>query len=589
MGAAAWLTLAVLAAAVAAMAREWLEPALALGGAVGVLLLAGVLPVEDALAGFASPAVAIVALMLVLAGTLERSRWIRWLTGVLFGGGGGRATLLRSLPPVAILSGFLNNTPVVAVLIPAVREWARRRGQSSTRFLMPLSFAAIMGGTFTLIGTSTNLVVHGMLLDAGLPGFGVFELGRAGVPLAVLGVGFLVVVGWRFLPDRDDPLEEAARNTREYAATLRVHRGSPLVGDSVGDLRSLEGLYLAGIEREGELRTPVEPDAVIEGGDTLVFVGLVETLAELAAMPGVTARTDDVDAEEILESEETHLVEAVVSPSSPIVGRNVREAGFRGRYDAVVVAVHRHGERIVSKVGDIVLHPGDTLLLLAGPDFLERWRYSRDFYLVSEAGSVPRGLRLADWLEPAVLVGVVSTAAAGIFTILEAAVAGVLLLLATRRLRADDVWRSLHWPTLIVIATAIGVGNALVASGAAEAFAGTLVEWGSALGPAGVVGAVFLATALLTEIVANVAAAALVFPVALSAAEAGIVGLHPLAVAVAIGASVTFLTPIGYQTNTMVAGAAGYSFGDFFRAGIGLKILYVVVGAVLIPMVWGTG
>lgn len=589
MTAAAWLTLAVVAAAVAVMAREWLEPALALGAALGVLLLADVVSPAEALAGFASPAVAIVSLMLVLAGALERSPWIRWLTGVLFGRGGGRATLLRSLPPVAVLSALINNTPVVAVLIPAVREWAQRHGEAPSRFLMPLSFAAIMGGTFTLIGTSTNLVVHGMLLDAGAAGFGMFELGRAGVPLAVLGIGFLVLFGGAVITERTDPLEEVADNTREYVSRLRVEAGSPLVGRPVSSLRNLEGLFLAGIEREGELVSPVFPEMAIEAEDYLVFVGLVETLAEVVRTPGVTVRTGVLEDPDALESTATHMVEAVVSPSSPIVGRNIREAGFRGRYDTVVLAVHRHGERIVAKVGDIVLRPGDTLLLLTGPDFLERWRYSQDFYLVSEVGSLPRSLGVTDWVEPAVLGGVVVAATTGLLPILEAAVAGVLLLLGVRRLTPEDVWRSLHWPTLVIIATAIGVGNGLAASGVAPVFAGTLVEWGSALGPVGVVGAVFLVTTLLTEIIANVAAAALVFPVALQAAEAGIVGIEPLAAAVAIGASVTFLTPIGYQTNTMVAGAAGYSFGDFFRAGIGLKLIYVVAGAVLIPLVWGTG
>ncbi len=585
MGWEAWFTLAVLAVALVAMARDQLEPALALGGALGVLLLAGVLTAEKALAGFANPAVAIVALLLVMAGALERSPWIDWLAGVLFGNHGESKSLVRALFPVAGLSAFMSNTAVVSVLIPAVRAWARRRGAPPSKFLMAISFVSILGGVCTLVGTSTNLVVHGMLLETSDPGFGMFELARVGIPVAVLGIVYLALFGYRLLPARSDPLEKLHYNGREYVTRLRVAEESPLVGENVAALRRLQGLFLVSIERNGVAHSPARPQDEIRSGDTLVFAGLVDTIAELAAMPGVSAANETEGSGARLGEELSQLVEAVVSPSSPLVGQNIREAGFRSRYDAAVLAVHRHGERVASKIGDIVVRPGDTLLLLSGQDFLTRWQYSQDFYLVSNAGRMPQSVRPGDWVEPAALAGAVLAATLGLLSLLEAVVAGVVLLIVSRRLRPADIWASLNWRTLIIIATGIGLGNALVESGAAASLARAVMGWPSAFGPVGVIAAVLIAAAVLTEFTTNIAAAALMFPVALLAAQQGLASVHALAAAVAVGASASFMTPIGYQTNTMVAGAAGYKFRDFVRVGLPLKLIVLLVSSILIPIV----
>lgn len=584
MTGAAWLTLAVLAVVVIASASDRVDPTFALGGGVGLLLLVGVLSPERALEGFANPAVLVIGLLFILVGALERSPWLRWLSGLLFGDG-GEYLGIRGLAPVALLSAFLSNATVIAVLMPAVRTWGRRHRRGISSLMMPLGFAATLGGLLTLIGTASNLVVNGLLIQRGDRGLGLFEITWVGVPIVAVGVLYLAVAGPRLLPERQDPLGELDANPREYVGWLRVTPEGPLAGQTVGSLRHLKDLFVAGLERSGRLRGPIEPSELLEGGDVLAFVGRVDRIAELAAEAGlqpVEAGGDGAWSS----AAGFHLAEAVVSPSSPIVGHNIRETGFRGRYDAVVLAVHRHGEHLRQKIGDIVVRPGDTLLVAAGPSFLERWRYAHDFYLVSALGRVPTTVARGDWLEPAVLVAVIAAVAGGLLALLPAVVGGVLLLVALGRLRPADVWTAIHWPTLVMIAASIGMGHALADSGLASTTVRALLHSPGHLGPALLAALVLIAAALLTEVLDNPAAAALVFPVAAAVAAHGGLSLHGAAVAVAVGASTSFLTPFGYHGNVMISGAGGYRTRDFVRFGLPLKLLVLTTAAVLIPLIW---
>jgi di/tricarboxylate transporter len=578
-----WFTLAVVGGAVVAMVFEWIEPPLGLGMALGVLLLGGAVTPQGALIGFSSTAVATVGGLLILSSTLEHSYWIHWLTARLLGDRAGRGGLLRVLTAVAGLSAFMANTAIIAVFIPAVRTWAQKRGVAPSKFLLPLSFAGIVGGACTLVGTSTNLVVHGMLEGVRGEGLRMFTLAGAGLPVAVGGILFLVVVGYRLLPDRRVPMDDVVRNPREYVSRLRVDSGSRLAGSRIEKLRRLDGLFLAGLEREGTLLSPVSPRTRIRVDDVLVFVGMLDKITQLATTYGLVPAIDPASP---METEMTHLVEVVVSPSSPLAGSTVREAQFRGHYDAVILGVHRHGRHVMARIGDLIFHPGDTLLLATGKDFMSTWRHSQDFYLVSEAGSMPLSLRARDWLEPAVLGAVVLVASIGWLSLFKATLAGVLGMLVSKRLTAHDAWRAINWPVLFTIAAAIGIGKAMQESGVASAIADGIGTLTVGMGAAGAVAAVFLATAILTEFVTNVAAAALMFPVALGLASRGDLELMPLAVAVALGASLCFATPFGYHTNAMVAGAAGYRFRDFLFLGVPMKILCVAVGTVAIVWIW---
>jgi di/tricarboxylate transporter len=378
-------------------------------------------------------------------------------------------------------------------------------------------------------------------------------------------------------------MDDVAQDPREYVSRLRVDAGSRLAGSKIEKLRRLDGLFLAGLERDGTLLSPVGPHTTIRVDDVLIFVGMLAKITRLTTTYGLVPAVDPASP---LETEMTHLVEVVVSPSSPLAGSTVRDANFRGRYDAVILGVHRHGKHVMARIGDIIFHPGDTLLLATGKDFMSTWRHSRDFYLVSEAGSMPTSLRARDWLEPAVLGAVVLVASVGWLSLFKAAIAGVVGMLAAKRLTAHDAWRAINWPVLFTIAAAVGIGRAMEESGVASAMAEGIAGITAGIGPAGAVAAVFLATAILTEFVTNVAAAALMFPVAVGLAGQGHVELLPLAVAVALGASLCFATPFGYHTNAMVAGAAGYRFRDFLRLGIPMKVLCVGVGTVAIVWIW---
>jgi di/tricarboxylate transporter len=583
-----WFTLTAVGIAIVVMTLEWLEPAIALGILLGTLVLAGSVSPADALAGFANPSVATVGCLLVLSSSLEHSEWIRWLVARLLGTNVGRGSLARVLISAAGLSAFMANTAIVAVYAPALRNWAHAHHRSPSKFLMPLSFACILGGACTLVGTSTNLVVDGMLAASGGVQFGMFSLLPIGLPIAVAGILFLILCAFPLLPERGVPLDRVHRDPREYTARLRITPAGPLDGHRVQSLRRLDGLFLAGVEREGSLLSPVGPDLQLRGDDILVFVGVLSKVTALTTVAGLTAVEDGAGHRDVpLESDRTHLVEAVVSPSSPLLGQTIRDTEFRGRYDAVILAVHRHGEPIAARIGDIVLRSGDTLLLITGKDFTSAWHHSRDFYLVSEAGDVATHLRARDWVEPSILGAVVLAASVGLLPLVEAAVGGVVVLLVVRRWRASETWGQFPWAVLFTIACAIGVGTALERTGVADAIARSLLAGTGGIGTAGAIAVLFVTTTLLTELVTNVAAAAMVFPLALGLADAGAVAITPLAIVVALGASLSFVTPFGYHTNAMVAGVAGYRFSDFLRLGLVTKVVCLAAGIATIMIVWG--
>ncbi len=581
MSLGAWVTLAVLAAVIALAVSDLADPTVALGGGVGVLLLAGVLSPERALDGLANPAVAVIGLLFVLVAAVERTSWLARLAELGFGTGGRRAGA-RGLGAVAFISAFVSNATVVAVLMPAVREWCRRRNIDPSRLMMPVGFAATLGGMLTVIGTSSNLVLDGLLLGRGDRGLGFFELAAVGLPVAALGVLYLALYGPRLLPGRPDPLAEIGADPREYVGWLRVVPGGELDGATVADLRSLENLFVAGVEKAGGALRQAEPGDRLEGGDLLMLVGRVDGIAGLAARGGL----EPVEpGPEVLEGGGLELVEAVVSPSSPAVGRNIRETGFRGRYDAVVLAVHRHGRHLPGKIGDIVVQAGDTLLVAAGGDFLQRWRYARDFYLVSPVGEVGSPAR-RDWVPPALLLATIVAAATGLVPLLDAVVAGALAMVVSGRIRPSEIWPAIHLPTLAMIAASIALSHAVVDSGLAGTAVAAVLGEVRAVPPVLVVGLILGAAGLLTEVLDNAAAAALLFPVAVAAASSGGVSLHAAAVAVAVGAASSFVTPFGYHANIIVAGAGGYTLRDFVRFGLPLKILVLALAAVIIPLVW---
>ncbi|NKN33674.1 SLC13 family permease [Marichromatium bheemlicum] len=582
-----WFSLALVALCFLLFACTQVAPDIVTSGALTLLLVSGVLTAEEALAGFANPGMLTVGVLYVVVSGLAETGAIGWLGPRLLGRPRGpRAARARLMAPVAALSALLNNTPVVAIFIPAAQDWARRHRLELSRLLIPLSYAGIVGGTCTLIGTSTNLVVNGLYVEhQGGAGLGLFEPLWIGLPVTLITLGFLLLAGDWLLPRRQPPAAGYG-DLREYVAEMLVEPGSALVGRSIeaAGLRQLPGLFLVEIERGAQVLPAVSPQAVLQAGDRLVFVGAIDSMMELQRTRGLIPATDQVFKLDLPRPGRC-FVEAVLSDKSPLIGLSVRDGRFRNRYDAVIIALSRNGRRVHGKIGDIVLAPGDTLLLETRPDFVERQRNVRDFLLVSQIGdSHPLEHRRAP-LAIAIVLAMVAVVAFGWLSMLEAALLAAGSMILTGCTSGRIARRAPDWQVLVVIATSFGIGAALEKTGAAALLAGGLI--GLADGqPWPALGLVFVATALLTSLATNNVAAVLVFPIAVETARTMGVALEPFVLTLMVAASASFATPIGYQTNLMVFNVGGYRFGDFVRIGVPLTLLVGLVTVMLTPLVW---
>jgi di/tricarboxylate transporter len=593
----AWFAVSVTALVVVGLARNLPADAL-LWGAVVACGLAGILSLEEMFVGFTnSGMLTIAALYVVAAGVKETGALDLVARRLLRGIRSRRALSVRMGMVVPVLSAFLNNTPVVAMLIPMLNSWSAKHRVSPSKLLIPVSFMSILGGMTTLIGTSTNLVVHGMMADAvaarpdlahSLRPMGLFEIGAVGIPCAVIGVLYLIFFSNRLLPERTDMLEEIGTTPREYMVEMKVADDCQFVGMHVEEagLRHLHGLYLHEIVREGEIVAPVQPDHVIHAGDILTFSGVVSSIVDLEKLPGLIPVVDPGYEHQLSVQREHMLTEAVVSPTAPIIGRSIVESNFRALYNAAVVAVHRGGARLAGRVGDIVLRSGDTLLLQTGPHFVDAHRNNRDFFLVSgvEDSQPPRSDRAVLSL---VLLGlmVVLLMTQLLPTVLSAfLIAGAMII--GRCISVPSARQALELQTLFAIAGAIALGLALLNSGAVHVIAHSAVATVGRWGPYAVLAALAILTMLFTEVVTNTAAAALMFPLGVAAALDLGVDPRPFVMVVALIASASFLTPIGYQTNLMVYGPGGYRFTDFTRVGLPLSGLLLLAATLLAPVVW---
>lgn len=587
----AWLTLALVVATVAMLVTERISPPFAVLGAVVTLLVTGVIEPEEAFSGFSNPAPITVAALYVLAAGVERTGALERVASTLLRedkkGGSSSGSMARVLGPTAVASAFLNNTTIVAMVAPAVLTWARRTGRSPSPYLMPVSFAAVLGGVVTLIGTSTNLVVSGLLSEAGEEPLGLFEIGRAGLPAAVAGIALLIFIGPRLLPVRKAPSEEYRQDAREFTVEMAVSESSPLAGKTIseGGLRSLEGVFLIEIERNGRRIAPVPPTEVLAGGDRLVFAGNVNRVVDLQRIPGLSSAEErhylKMDA-----GPHRRFFEAVVAEGSPLSGSTLKDAGFRGRYGGAVVAVHRAGERVPGKLGEVRLRTGDVLLVLGETDFRRRWRDEPDFLMVAPLDGEAPPRREKAPIVGAVLLAVLVLAASGLMDILDISLLAAVAIVALGVLTPNQARNAIDLNVIVLIAASFGLGAALQTSGLAQSLASGLISVFDPFGDLGLLLGVLLATIVLTELITNNAAAVLMFPIAFATATQA--GLEPrgFAIAVAIGASASFLSPIGYQTNTMVYGMGGYRFTDFARLGFPLTIVVVVLAAIFIPLSW---
>lgn len=561
-------------------------------GGVTFLLLTGVLTAPEALSGFSNEGMITVALLFIVAQGLSQTGGAAWLAGSLLGRPSNIGIAqLRLMLPVATLSSVVNNTPVVAMMIPAVIDWAKRHRFAVSQLMMPLSYAAIIGGACTLIGTSTNLVVDGMLRNFYQSQnqsyeLGIFELAWVGVPCVIVVMVYVFVFSRWLLPSGSNKEARQFADTRQYTVEMLVEEDSPLAGKTVEEagLRSLPDVFLIEIQRSGHLITAVGPAQVLRVEDRLVFAGNVESVVDLQKMRGIRPAEDQIFK---LDSERSqrHLVEVVLSNSFPQLGKTVKAGKFRSAYGAAIIAVAREGQRIKGRIGDIVLKPGDTLLIEAGRSFERQQRYVRDFLMVRKIDDYSPVSHERMPTALAIFVVMVLLAATGTLSMLEAAMLAAGAMVFCRCTRAEEARRSVDGQVLIVIGSSIALGVALEKTGAAGAIAHTFIQLvGDS--PHAAIAVLFILTAGFSALISNVAAAVLIFPVAAATSTELGISLTPMAITLMIAASASFATPIGYQTNLMVYGPGEYRFVDFLKMGVPLTVLVGITTVLLVPMIW---
>jgi di/tricarboxylate transporter len=582
----AWIATATVAAVFVLLAATSVAPYLILVGAMALLLVTGVLAPESALAGFSNPGMITVGVLFVVSAGLDQTGVLTHLVHRVLD---HPRSLLRAqarlILPVIAGSAFLNNTPLVAMLMPVVKDWSRRTGYPASQLLIPLSYAAILGGTCTLVGTSTNLVISGLLTETGRPALDLFDPAWVGLPSAFAGAVFLLVAGHRLLPHRETH-SISGHDPREYSVEMVVESSGALVGKSIesSGLLAIPELALVDIYRNGQLHPILDTGERLCAGDQLVFVGVVESVIDLQKVPGLSIagrHVFDIEASRA----DLCFAEAVVSRSSPLVGHVIHEGKFCHLFDATVIAVSRNGERIRGPLGDIDLRAGDAVLVEALPSFVEQHRNSSDFYLVSKLDDAVPLAREKAPLALAILAAMVVAAGTGILTMLQAALLAAGAMLASRCCSEQNALRSLDLRLLLAIAASFALGEALDRTGAAATIAGAMLSragdnpW---LGLAVIYGVVAVATELIT----NNAAAVIALPIALATADALGVSHLPFVFAVMMAASASFATPLGYQTNLMVYGAGGYRFTDFLRIGVPMNVVMWIAAVILTPLFW---
>lgn len=583
----AWFVIFVLLLCFSLLATNRFSPDLILMAGLTLVLVTGIVSPEQALSGLANEGMVTVGVLYIVVSGFRETGGINWIVQSVLGIPKSlKQAQLKIMAPVAFMSAFLNNTPIVAIFIPAIDDWAKRYNLSVSKLMLPLSYAAIAGGTCTLIGTSTNLVINGLIAsETGYPVFGVFDLALVGIPITFTVFIYVLITQQKLLPERKAAVDQFL-DAREYIVEMLVEPNSPLVGKSVeqAGLRQLPGLYLIEIERKGHVLTAVSPQESLQSSDRLVFVGVVDSVIDLQRIPGLKPATDQIFKLNT-QQENRFLTEVVVSNTFPMIGKTVREGRFRSTYNAAIIGVARNGERIKKKIGDIKLLPGDTLLLVSDSSFVNQQKNSRDFYLISGIGDLQNIRHERAPVAIGILVTMISVVALGWLSLLKASMLAAGLMIITRCTTGRIARRAVDWQILIVIAASFGLAGALQNSGAATYIGQWIVSFAHEI-PLLALALVFIATAFFSSLVTNNAAAVIMFPIALSIAESLNINFIPFAITIMMAASASFATPIGYQTNLMVYGAGGYVFKDYVIFGVPITILVGIVTVVLSSLIW---
>jgi di/tricarboxylate transporter len=567
--------LVVVAFLVFALYRELFNPALTFFICTLALLLGGIITPAEALKGLSNQQIIIVFLLVLVTAGIRLIYGTELFTKLFSTKLKPKAFLLRMMMTVSSVSAFLNNTPIVAFMIPYVKDWAQRTGNPASKFLIPLSFATILGGMITVIGTSTNLVLAGLITEYKLQALAFTDFLFLGIAVTISGGIYLYTIGYKLLPSNPNEIEELREHVKEYIVEIEISERSKLVNKSVKDagLRNLKDVFLVEIIRSEKIISPVTPDEMLEAGDSLFFSGNTQSIYELIKEDNglSTPKEQNIGSEENF-----HFVDAVIPASSELIGKRIKESNFRERFNASIIAIHRDGRRVHGKVGETQLAGGDFLLLLASENRVNGTNDKDLFFL-----SVPKKVKTEQPKWKGILgiacfilliLGVL-----GLFPLFTVCLIILSCFVFFNILGMAEIRRELDLSLLMILVCSLALGVGLEKSGAADLIANGLITLGKSLGAIGVLSSLFIATIFLTSLITNAAAVSIVFPVAMSIAEQMQLPYTPFFVAIAFAASGDFMTPIGYQTNLMIYGPGGYSFKDFIRVGTPLTLLYILI------------
>ncbi len=561
--------------------KEWLGTAFIFVIAVVIFGLTGLLSPKEILAGFANEQIAVIILLLLLGDSIRKTGVLEHFFNRVF----SRAKtsdgfLWRMMALVSGFSAFLNNTPLVAILMPYVHSWSKRHGVSPSKFMIPLSYAAILGGCATLIGTSTNLIVNGLVVDQTIApemeSLNIFDYSIVGGIMILVGIAYMLLIGKHLLPDKSDVITSFSNTHRKYLVEAELKPGSKLAGKTIeqAGLRNLKGLYLAEIFRGEQKITAVGRLTVLHENDILIFAGETETIVDMINDESGLRLTQ---VGMYSKKKRTEIREIVISHNSSLTGKTIKEAGFRGRFDAAIIAVHRNGQRISGKIGDVELQSGDVLLLITGEDFKNRAADTMDFYPITKIRDFQKLPTYKTVILIGGTIGAILLAALNVTSLFVSLTVLLVIITLLNLVKARDLPKSLDYNLAAIIALSLAIGTAMTKSGVAEMIAQFFIRF---LQPTGIIGlmfGLFAVTNLLSAYITNKASVAIIFPIAVTIAIDLGINPIPFVLLVSFAAAASFITPIGYQTNLMVYGPGSYNFKDYMKVGLPLTILYMIV------------
>ena len=573
-----YFVMAIVAVLFFVIYKEYMRASVAFMLGVLLLTITGILTPKEVLSGFSNESIASIIMLILISTGLRKHYQIELLFDAIFKKARNyRGFLFRMMGQAALLSSVINNTPVVALMTPYVVNWGKKNNIAPSRLLIPLSYATIMGGMLTLIGTSTTLVLNGFIQDAGQHSLDFKDLLIVGSAVTLTGVLFMGLVAYKLLPNRKDALKRFNENQKEFIVETRILPNSKLINTNVmsAGLRNLKGIYLVEIQRGNRTVSPVEPFEVLQQDDILFFAGNTEDIVDLInsdkglELPS-TARAYNDD-------QQIEVIEAVLSNDSTLIGKTVKKSDFRNRYNAAIIAIHRNGERIRGKIGDIVLQAGDLLLLYAGYDFRNRADIYRDLYIISQLREIHKPGKKRFYALGVIFTFAIILLFSGQFTLFPSLLIILSVMVGFKMLSVQDVKRELDINMIIILVFSLAIGEAIIKTNAGNIIANQLIGLLYPYGIIAILIGLLIITNLLTSIIGNIGAIAISFPLAYSISNNLDITGYPFYLTIAYAASAAFLTPISYQTNLIVYGPGGYTFKDFFRIGLPINIIYLIV------------